>query len=198
MRSDKAAVRKVLDTAKRDRPHRADRARRQARLRRLRHSGAEGRRSRRRRRGRESSRAAMGFPVALKIVSPDILHKTEAGGVLVGLKSAAEAEKALRHDHRQRARNTDRKARIDGVQVQQMVTGGQEVIVGAVTDPSFGKLVAFGLGGVLVEVMKDVTFRLAPASRADALSMLDGIAGGRDAAGRARRRGGRSRGACRR
>ena len=57
-----------------------------------------------------------------------------------------------------------------------MVAGGQEVIIGAVTDPSFGKLVAFGLGGVLVEVMKDITFRLAPASKDDALSMLDGIA----------------------
>ena len=62
-----------------------------------------------------------------------------------------------------------------GVQVQQMIQGGQEVIIGAVTDPSFGKLVAFGLGGVLVEVLKDITFRLAPASKADALSMLDGI-----------------------
>ena len=57
-----------------------------------------------------------------------------------------------------------------------MVTGGQEVIIGAVTEPSFGKLVAFGLGGVLVEVLKDITFRLAPATQADALSMLDGIA----------------------
>ncbi|HYM01318.1 MAG TPA: acetate--CoA ligase family protein, partial [Stellaceae bacterium] len=62
-----------------------------------------------------------------------------------------------------------------GVQVQQMLQGGQEVIIGAVTDQSFGKLVAFGLGGVLVEVLKDITFRLAPASKADALSMLDGI-----------------------
>ena len=66
-------------------------------------------------------------------------------------------------------------ARIVGVQVQQMIKGGQEVIVGAMTDPSFGKLVAFGMGGVLVEVLKDVTFRLAPATRDDALSMLDGI-----------------------
>ena len=57
-----------------------------------------------------------------------------------------------------------------------MLSGGQEVIVGALTDPSFGKVVAFGLGGVLVEVLKDVTFRLAPATEADALSMLDGIA----------------------
>jgi acyl-CoA synthetase (NDP forming) len=62
------------------------------------------------------------------------------------------------------------------VQVQQMLSGGQEVIIGAVTDPAFGKLVAFGLGGILVEVLKDITFRLAPATREDALSMLDGIA----------------------
>jgi acyl-CoA synthetase (NDP forming) len=61
-------------------------------------------------------------------------------------------------------------------QVQQMLAGGQEVIIGAVTDPVFGKLVAFGLGGVLVEVLKDITFRLAPATEDDALSMLDGIA----------------------
>src|SRR6185295_6856460 len=66
-------------------------------------------------------------------------------------------------------------AKIVGVQVQQMLGGGQEVIVGAVTDGSFGKLVAFGLGGVLVEVLKDITFRLAPATQNDALSMLDGI-----------------------
>jgi hypothetical protein len=66
-------------------------------------------------------------------------------------------------------------AKIEGVQVQQMLMGGTEVIVGSITDDSFGKLVAFGLGGVLVEVLKDVTFRLAPATNEDALSMLDGI-----------------------
>src|SRR5262249_40860777 len=74
------------------------------------------------------------------------------------------------------AHRYDASARIDGVQVQQMLSGGQEVIIGAVTDPAFGKLVAFGLGGVLVEGLKDVTFRLAPTTRADALGMLDGIA----------------------
>ncbi|MCC6194364.1 MAG: acetate--CoA ligase family protein [Burkholderiales bacterium] len=116
----------------------------------------------------------MGYPVVLKIVSPQILHKTEAGGVLVGVKNAAEA-KAGFAKIMANAKKYDRKATLLGVQVQQMVGGGQEVIIGAVTDPSFGKLVAFGLGGVLVEVMKDVTFRLAPASKDDALSMLDGI-----------------------
>ncbi|HYQ99180.1 MAG TPA: acetate--CoA ligase family protein, partial [Casimicrobiaceae bacterium] len=118
---------------------------------------------------------AMGYPVVLKIVSPQILHKTEAGGVLVGLRTSAEVRKGFATIVAN-ARKYDRKAQLLGVQVQRMVGGGQEVIIGAVTDPSFGKLVAFGLGGVLVEVMKDVTFRLAPASKSDALSMLDSIA----------------------
>jgi len=117
---------------------------------------------------------SMGFPVVLKIVSPDILHKTEAGGVVVGVKSTDEATKAYDRIIAN-AKNYKSNAKIDGVQVQQMLQGGQEVIIGAVTDPSFGKLVAFGLGGVLVEVLKDITFRLAPASKEDALSMLDGI-----------------------
>ena len=118
--------------------------------------------------------SGMGFPVVLKIVSPDILHKTEAGGVLVGLKSAEEVSKGY-DTILANAKKYKADAKIDGVQVQEMLQGGQEVIIGAVTDGSFGKLVAFGLGGVLVEVLKDITFRLAPASREDALSMLDGI-----------------------
>src|SRR5438445_3174193 len=117
----------------------------------------------------------IGFPVVLKIVSPEILHKTEAGGVLVGVKSADEVEKGFA-TILANAQKYDAKAQLLGVQVQQMLLGGQEVIIGAVTDPSFGKLVAFGLGGILVEVLKDITFRLAPATRDDALSMLDGIA----------------------
>src|SRR6201984_2081815 len=118
---------------------------------------------------------AIGFPVVMKIVSPEILHKTEAGGVLVGVKSADEVDKGFA-TIMANAKKYDPNAHLLGVQIQQMLKGGQEVIVGAVTDPSFGKLVAFGLGGVLVEVLKDITFRLAPASREDALSMLDSIA----------------------
>jgi len=118
--------------------------------------------------------SGMGFPVVMKIVSPDILHKTEAGGVIVGVKSADEAQKAY-DQILANAKKYKADAKIEGIQVQQMLKGGQEVIVGAVTDGSFGKLVAFGLGGVLVEVLKDITFRLAPATKADALSMLDGI-----------------------
>ncbi|HEX4676039.1 MAG TPA: acetate--CoA ligase family protein, partial [Steroidobacteraceae bacterium] len=119
--------------------------------------------------------ARIGFPVVMKIVSPQILHKTEAGGVLVGVKSAEDAARgyATIVDN---ARKYDPQAEILGVQVQQMLSGGQEVIIGAVTDPAFGKLVAFGMGGILVEVLKDITFRLAPASEQDAFSMLDSIA----------------------
>ncbi|MFC1414477.1 acetate--CoA ligase family protein [Streptacidiphilus sp. N1-12] len=119
--------------------------------------------------------SGFGFPVVLKIVSPQILHKTEAGGVLLGLDSA-EAVLAGYHSILANARAYDAEAEIVGVQVQQQLPPGQEVIIGAVTDPTFGKVVAFGLGGVLVEVLKDVTFRLAPATAADAGSMLDSIA----------------------
>lgn len=117
----------------------------------------------------------MGWPVVLKIVSPQILHKSDAGGVLVGLDSA----EAVRSGYERILANAaqyDPKAELTGVQVQQQVGAGQEVIIGAVTDPSFGKLVAFGLGGILVEVLKDITFRLAPLDATEAGSMLDGIA----------------------
>jgi hypothetical protein len=118
----------------------------------------------------------MGFPVVLKIVSPDILHKTEAGGVMAGVKTAADVEK----NYATILANAEKykpDAKIEGTQIEQMLLGGKEVIVGAVTDGSLGELVAFDLGGVLVEVLKDTTFRLAPATEEDALSMLGGIAG---------------------
>lgn len=119
----------------------------------------------------------IGFPVVLKISSPDILHKTDAGGVLVGIEDAAAAAKGFA-DIVSNAKAYNADATITGVQVQQMLLSGpdvQEVIVGAVTDPTFGKVVAFGLGGVLVEVLKDVTFRLAPTTADEARSMVDGI-----------------------
>ncbi|MFD7322950.1 acetate--CoA ligase family protein [Streptomyces sp. NPDC059875] len=116
----------------------------------------------------------LGGKVVLKIVSPDILHKTDAGGVVVGVEGPSQVREAFcRIVENARAYTPD--ARIDGVQVQQLLPPGQEVIVGAVTDPAFGKVVAFGLGGVLVEVLKDVTFRLAPVSADEAASMLDSI-----------------------
>jgi acetyl coenzyme A synthetase (ADP forming)-like protein len=118
--------------------------------------------------------AELGGSVVLKIVSPDILHKTEAGGVKVGVSGDTEVRAAFDEIvANAKAYNAD--ASIDGVQVQQLLSGGQEVIIGATTDPTFGKVVIFGLGGVLVEVLKDVTFRLAPVDAETAHSMLDGI-----------------------
>jgi acetyl coenzyme A synthetase (ADP forming)-like protein len=117
----------------------------------------------------------IGYPVVMKIVSPDILHKTEAGGVKIGIASAEEARTAY-NEIIANANSFKSDVAVTGVQVQAMLpSGGQEVIVGAVTDPSFGKLVAFGLGGILVEVLKDITFRLAPAKKEQALSMLESI-----------------------
>ncbi|MFJ2269736.1 acetate--CoA ligase family protein [Streptomyces sp. NPDC087849] len=116
----------------------------------------------------------LGGPVVLKIVSPDVLHKTDAGGVVVGVEGASEVRAAF-HRITENVRAYAPGARIDGVQVQQLVPPGQEVIIGAVTDPAFGKVVAFGLGGVLVEVFKDITFRLAPVTADEARSMLDSI-----------------------
>src|SRR5437899_6705285 len=101
----------------------------------------------------------MGFPVVMKIVSPDILHKTEAGGVMVGVKTAADVEKNYA-TILANAKKYKSDAKIEGVQVQQMLAGGTEVIVGSITDDSFGKLVAFGLGGVLVERSEEHTSEL--------------------------------------
>src|SRR6202040_788641 len=103
--------------------------------------------------------AELGFPVVMKIVSPDILHKTEAGGVVVGLKTEAEVEAAYARILGN-AKKYKADAKIEGIQVQQMLAGGTEVIVGSITDGSFGKLVAFGLGGGLVGGLKGLTFRL--------------------------------------
>ena len=116
----------------------------------------------------------IGLPVVLKIVSPDILHKTEAKGVLVGLDSSDAVAKGY-ETIVDNARAYKADAEITGVQVQQMLSGGQEVLIGAVTDPTFGPVMTFGIGGVLVEVLRDVTFRLAPTSAEDALAMVDGI-----------------------
>jgi acyl-CoA synthetase (NDP forming) len=119
--------------------------------------------------------ADMGFPVVMKIVSPDILHKTDAGGVVVGVTSADQARTTFQTilDNAKRYKSD---AAIEGIQIQQMLpSGATEVIVGSISDPSFGKLVAFGLGGILVEVLKDITFRLAPASKTDAEGMLDDL-----------------------
>ena len=118
----------------------------------------------------------IGFPVVLKIASVDILHKTDAGGVITDIEDV-DAVRAAYTAILDNAKEYNSDASIDGVQVQAQIQGGLEVIVGATTDPVFGKLVAFGLGGTLVEVLQDITFRLAPAESADAHAMLNDISG---------------------
>jgi len=125
--------------------------------------------------------AQIGFPVAMKLISPDILHKTEAGGVILNIRSAEEAAAAFTALIA-RGRAGQPAARIRGVQVQKMVAG-QEVIVGVKRDPTFGPLVMFGLGGIYVEVLADVSFRLAPLTEADAWEMLAEVRSARLLAG---------------
>jgi acetyltransferase len=117
----------------------------------------------------------IGYPVVLKIASPDILHKTDVGGVRVGLASATDVRDAF-DLILYRATRYVPDARIWGCLVQEMVaTDGVEVLVGMSRDAQFGPLVTFGLGGILVEALKDVTFRIAPFGREDAEAMLDEI-----------------------
>ncbi len=119
--------------------------------------------------------AEIGYPVVLKIASPDILHKTDVGGVKVGLNSASDVRDAF-DLIMYRATRYVPEARIWGCLVQEMVPmDGIEVLVGMSKDPQFGPLVTFGLGGILVEALKDVTFRVAPFGRQDAEEMLEEI-----------------------
>jgi acyl-CoA synthetase (NDP forming) len=116
--------------------------------------------------------ARLGFPVALKVLSPDISHKTEVGGVELGLGSPTDVIKAgiamLERVRRARAG-----AVVEGLLVQPMVPPGNELLLGMVRDPQFGPLVMIGFGGIYVEVLKDTATRLAPVSPAEASAMLD-------------------------
>ena len=116
------------------------------------------------------------FPIVMKVVSPDIDHKSDVGGVTLGIDDADAARGAyedMMRDVGRRAPN----ARLDGVLVQRMIRGGLETIVGVSRDRLFGPLVMFGLGGIYVEALRDVVFRVAPISPLDARDMLDGIRG---------------------
>jgi len=113
----------------------------------------------------------IGFPVVLKIVSPDIIHKSDAGGVMVNLKSATEVRGAY-GKILENAKKYSSSAKIVGVLVQEMAPQSTEVIVGAIKDPQFGQTLMFGLGGIFVELLKDVTFRIAPITREEAWEMI--------------------------
>ncbi|MGD0449650.1 MAG: acetate--CoA ligase family protein [Candidatus Bathyarchaeia archaeon] len=122
---------------------------------------------------KEASKFAdeIGYPVVLKIVSPDIIHKSDAGGVIVNLKTPDEVtsgySKILENVKKYKA-----DAKIVGVLVQEMAPNSTEVIVGAIKDPQFGQTIMFGLGGIFVEVLKDVNFRIAPLNDDDAREMI--------------------------
>lgn len=116
----------------------------------------------------------IGYPVVMKIASPDILHKSDIGAVKVGMSKPADVRDAFELiDYRARRHNPE--ADIWGVLVQQMISGGKEVIIGMSRDPQFGPMLMFGLGGIYVEVMKDVVFRIAPIDRVEAREMVESI-----------------------
>lgn len=120
--------------------------------------------------------AAVGYPLAMKLVSPDITHKTDVGGVRLGLSTPD----ALRLAYDAMLRDVGQKApdaRVEGVLLQHMVAGGRETIAGIARDPGFGSLLMFGLGGIFVEALQDVLFRIAPIDETQALDMLHGVRG---------------------
>jgi acetyltransferase len=118
----------------------------------------------------------IGYPVVMKIVSPDILHKSDAGGVKVNIKDEAGVREAFRTIMKN-AKAYKESARIHGIAIQEMAPWGTEVILGSVNDPTFGPTMMFGLGGIFVEVLKDVTFRVAPVPTEQAARMLGEIRG---------------------
>jgi acyl-CoA synthetase (NDP forming) len=118
----------------------------------------------------------MGFPVVLKISSPDVVHKSDSGGVRLGLANATQVGKAY-SEILSSVRQAYPEAQIEGVSVQSMAPSGVEVIVGMSKDPQFGPVLMFGLGGILVEVLKDVSFRIVPVTERDAREMIREIKG---------------------
>ncbi len=118
----------------------------------------------------------LGFPVVLKIASPDVVHKTDAGGVKLNLKTSAQVAKAY-EDIMRSVKEKHPLAKVQGVSVQKMAKPGVEVIIGMSKDAQFGPVIMFGLGGVWVEVLKDVSFRIVPLEARDAHEMVQEIKG---------------------
>ena len=118
----------------------------------------------------------LGYPIVLKIVSPQITHKSDVGGVALGLTSADEVGAAFERVVAN-AKKAQPSATIEGVAVQRMEKQGTEVIVGMTKDPQFGPVMMFGLGGVMVEILKDVAFRVVPLEERDARQMIHEIKG---------------------
>ncbi len=116
------------------------------------------------------------FPIVMKIVSPDIIHKTEAGGVKVGIKDEKEA-KAAYQDIIYKVKKYKKEAKISGVIAYSMIPQETEIIIGMMKDPHFGPVIMFGLGGIFVEILKDISFRILPLEERDAEEMISEIKG---------------------
>lgn len=116
----------------------------------------------------------IGFPVVMKIASPQIIHKSDAGGVKVGIANEQAVKDAF-DQITKNAKKYDKNAQIKGVLIQEMVKGGKELIIGSKQEPGFGPVIMLGMGGIYVEVLKDVTFRLAPVTNKEADDMIDSI-----------------------
>lgn len=113
----------------------------------------------------------IGYPAVLKIISPDVIHKVDVGGVILNIGSREEAKKAF-NKIVENVKKHKPNAKIDGILVQEMAPCSTEVIVGAIKDPQFGPTLMFGLGGTFVEIMKDVSFRILPIKEEDARQMI--------------------------
>jgi len=118
--------------------------------------------------------AMLSPPFVAKVMSPDLLHKSDAGGVKINLKNAVEVAQAIAA---MAQAPLIKAARVEGYLIEEMAPAGQEIVVGTVRDPDFGPLVMVGLGGIFVEVLADVAFRICPLTRLDAAEMLDELKG---------------------
>jgi acetyl-CoA synthetase (ADP-forming) len=121
-----------------------------------------------------SAAEEIGYPLVMKVVSPQISHKSDIGGIRLSLQNAAEV-KAAYQDMMENISKKMTDASLEGVQLQPMLSGGREVIIGMVRDPTFGPMLMFGLGGVYVEILKDVGFAIAPVNDNEAREMITGI-----------------------
>ena len=122
----------------------------------------------------EKASRSLGFPLVAKVVSPQVIHKTDAGGVVLNIRSTEEAKTAF-STILERVKGYNPSAQVEGVLLEKMQPPGVEVIIGATDDPQFGKTLMFGMGGIFVEALRDVTFKIAPVTEDEAKRMLRGI-----------------------
>lgn len=116
----------------------------------------------------------LGYPLVMKVISPQISHKSDVGGIRLSLQNSEEVMAAYR-EMRESIPKKRPDAVLEGVQMQSMLSGGREVIIGMIRDPTFGPMLMFGLGGVYVEILKDVMFSIAPVNEKEAREMITGI-----------------------